>query len=73
MFYLFNKMHEKFHRKHFKLAKATETIFARGNESYIQEVILKKKLDVLTRELKTVQEQLNDSEKKYDFKTTRKS
>ena len=66
MFYLFNKMHEKFHRKHFKLAKATETIFARGNESYIQEVILKKKLDVLTRELKTVQEQLNDSEKKYD-------
>lgn len=68
LFFLFNKMYEHFNRKHFKLERATETIFTRGNESYTQELILKKKLDILTRELKTVQAQLNDKHKRYDVK-----
>lgn len=68
MFFLFNKLYENFNRKHFKLKKATETIFSRGNESYVQEVSLRRKLDVLTRELKTVQTQLNDKHKRFDVK-----
>ncbi len=66
LFYLFDKMHEHFKRKHFKLERATKTIFERGNEVYIQEITLKRKLDRLTNELKTVQAQLNDKNKKYD-------
>ena len=68
LFYLFDKMHTYFHKKHFKLKKATETIFTRGNESYNQEIYLKRKLDELTRELKTVQSELNDKHKRFDVK-----
>lgn len=68
LFYLFDKMHTYFHKKHFKLERATETIFARGNESYSQEIYLKRKLDELTRELKTVQAELNDKHKRFDVK-----
>lgn len=66
LFYLFDRMHEHFKRKHFKLERATKTIFERGNEVYIQEITLKRKLDRLTNELKTVQTELNDKNKKYD-------
>lgn len=66
LFYLFDRLHEYYKRKFFKLDRATKTIFERGNEVYIQETTLKRKLDRLTRELKTVQAQLNDKNKKYD-------
>lgn len=66
LFYLFDKMHEHFKRKYFKLERATKTIFERGNEVYIQEITLKRKLDRLTNELKIVQTELNDKNKKYD-------
>ena len=66
LFYLFDRMHEHFKRKYFKLERATKTIFERGNEVYIQEITLKRKLDRLTNELKTVQAELNDKNKKYD-------
>ena len=66
LFYLFDKMNEHFKRKYFKLDRATKTIFERGNEVYIQEITLKRKLDRLTNELKIVQTELNDKNKKYD-------
>ncbi len=66
LFYLFDKLHEQFKRKYFKLDRATKTIFERGNEVYIQEITLKRKLDRLTNELKIVQAELNDKNKKYD-------
>lgn len=66
LFYLFDRMHEHFKRKYFKLERATKTIFERGNEVYIQEITLKRKLDRLTNELKIVQTELNDKNKKYD-------
>ncbi len=66
MFILFDKMHIHFHRKHFKLKLATEMIFVRGNESYEQEIYLKRKLTTLIRELKVIQAELNDKNKKYD-------
>ena len=59
-------MNEHFKRKYFKLDRATKTIFERGNEVYIQEITLKRKLDRLTNELKIVQTELNDKNKKYD-------
>lgn len=66
LFFLFDKLHEKFKRKHFHLKLATETIFTRGNESYMMEVYLKRKLNTLTNQLKIVQAELNDKHKKFD-------
>lgn len=66
LFYLFDRLHEYYKRKYFKLDRATKTIFERGNEVYIQEITLKRKLDRLSKELKIVQAQLNDRNKKYD-------
>lgn len=68
MFWFFNKRYEKYKRRHFKLEKATQTIFTRGSQSYADEIVLKKKLDVLTRDLKTVQAELHDRSKKFDVK-----
>ena len=65
-FFLFDKIHEKFKRKHFHLVQATETIFTRGNESYENEIYLKRKLNTLTKQLKIVQAELNDKHKKFD-------
>lgn len=69
LFFLFDKMFNKFSRKHFKLKQATETIFMRGNDSYAREIELKRKLEELTRELKIVQSELNDKHKRYDVQT----
>ncbi|MBR7172640.1 MAG: hypothetical protein IKD36_02480 [Clostridia bacterium] len=66
LFFLFDKLHEKFKRKHFHLVQATETIFTRGNESYENEIYLKRKLNNLTKQLKIVQAELNDKHKKFD-------
>ena len=66
LFFLFDKMHENFKRKHFKLKKATETIFVRGNYSYLQEVELKRKLNELTNQLKIVQAELHDKHRRFD-------
>ena len=66
LFFLSDKLYERFKRKHFKLKNATETIFARGNESYATEIYLKRKLTTLTNQLKIVQSELNDKHKRFD-------
>ena len=66
LFFLFDKLHERFKRKHFKLENATKTIFTRGNESYAMEIYLKRKLNNLTKQLRVVQAELNDKTKKFD-------
>lgn len=66
LFFLFNKLYERYKRKHFKLDNATKTIFTRGNESYAMEIYLKRKLNNLTKQLRVVQAELNDKHKKFD-------
>lgn len=68
LFFLFDKMHEKYKRQYFKLKMASETIFTRGEESYAKELVLKNKFDLFSRELKTVQSELNDKHKRFDVK-----
>ena len=68
LFILFNNMFVKTKRDFTKLSSASATIFSRGEETYLKEQILKRKLDVLKKEFLTVQTELNDKHKKFDVK-----
>lgn len=66
IFMLFNKFYLKTKEEYLNLNMATITIFARGDESYLMEIQLKKKLDELKKDLKIVKAEIADKNKKYD-------
>lgn len=66
IFMLFNKFYLKTKGEYLNLNMATITIFARGDESYLMEIQLKKKLDELKKDLKIVKAEIADKNKKYD-------
>ena len=68
LFVLFNNLFVRTKRDFVKLNQASLTIFARGEETYLKEQVLKRKLDALKKEFLTVQTELNDKNKKYDVK-----
>lgn len=55
-------------RNYVKLKQASEVIFAREDESYAQEEILKRKLGKVNFDLRDVENELKDREQKYDVK-----
>ncbi len=55
-------------RNYVKLKQASEVIFAREDESYAQEEILKRKLGKVNLDLRDVENELNDRNQKYDVK-----
>jgi len=68
LFILFNNLFVRTKRDFTKLHQASATIFSRGEETYLKEQVLKRKLDALKKEFVTVQTELNDKHKKYDVK-----
>ena len=67
-FILFNNLFVRTKRDYVKLNQASATIFTRGEETYLKEQVLKRKLDALKKEFVTVQTELNDKNKKFDVK-----
>jgi len=68
VFILFNNLFVRTKRDYVKLNQASATIFTRGEETYLKEQVLKRKLDALKKEFVTVQTELNDKNKKFDVK-----
>lgn len=68
LFVLFNNLFVRTKRDFTKLSQASATIFSRGEETYLKEQVLKRKLDALKKEFLTVQTELNDKNKKFDVK-----
>ena len=66
LFVLFNNLFVRTKRDFVKLNQASATIFTRGEETYLKEQVLKRKLDALKKEFLTVQTELNDKNKKFD-------
>lgn len=68
LFILFNNLFVKTKRDYVKLNQASATIFTRGEETFLKEQVLKRKLDAIKKEFVTVQTELNDKNKKFDVK-----
>ncbi len=69
LFAVFDKIYIKTKRNYKELSVASETLFARVDDTYVVEKRLKRKLDNLAKDLKTVQAELADKTKKWDVKT----
>ncbi len=68
LFAVFDKIYIKTKRNYKELSVASETLFARVDDTYIIEKRLKRKLDNLTKDLKTVQAELADKTKRWDVR-----
>lgn len=68
LFSLFDRFFIAYKRKYLKLEMASATIFTRSDDSYVETKNLKKKLDVLKKDLKTVKAELADKNKRFDVK-----
>ena len=68
MFMVFDELYLWSKRNYIKLKDASEVIFAKEDEAYAIEEVLKHKLTDIDRDFKIVQTELNDKEQKYDVK-----
>ena len=68
LFALFDRFYIAYKKKYLKLAMASETIFTRSDDTYVETKNLKKKLDSLKRDLKVVKAELADKSKRFDVK-----
>lgn len=68
LFWLTNKYYVKTKYKYVKLKNASVTIFAREDEMLAKQNLLKKKLDEVSKDYKTVLREINDKNKTFDVK-----
>ncbi len=68
MFAVFDKIYIKTKREYLKLYQASEMIFKRADENYAIERNLKRKLTAVSKDLKVVEAELKDKNKKFDVK-----
>lgn len=68
LFWLTNKYYVKTKYEYVKLKNASVTIFAREDEMLAKQNLLKKKLDEVSKDYKTVLREINDKNKTFDVK-----
>ncbi len=68
IFSIFDKFYLKTKSNYIKLNIASETIFARSDETYATEQILKRKYNEIKKNFDIIQAEINDETKKYDVK-----
>ena len=67
-FWVFNRLYVKTRCEYVKLKQASITIFAKEDELANKQMLLKKKLDDISREYKKVIKEINDKKKRFDVK-----
>lgn len=68
LFWVFNHLYVKTRCEYVKLKHASVTIFAKEDELANKQMLLKKKLDEISKEYKKVIKEINDKKKRYDVK-----
>lgn len=69
IFAIFDKLYMSTRESYARLRQASATIFDRVDENYLIERDLKRKLDALKKDLKTIKNELADKHKRFDVKT----
>lgn len=68
LFTLFNKLYVKTRAEYVKLKYASVTLFSKGDELASKQIMLKKKLDDVTKEYRKVIKEINDKKQRFDVK-----
>lgn len=67
-FALFNRLYVKTRAEHVKLKYASITLFSKEDELASKQIMLKKKLDDVTKEYRKVIKEINDKKQRFDVK-----